>query len=151
MSNNSVVAWHGSPHTFDRFDFSKLRDTLGVFFTESREAATYYARRGGRFLNGMVRQYRLSFRNVLRVHQGEAYARWVARCEGETCRDVRRRIIKAGYDGIRVEYHDGGAVEYVAFSNRNIMPVSEGVNVNSVVDKNALLSESRNVSPCATT
>lgn len=122
MSNNSVVAWHGSPHTFDRFDFSKLRDTLGVFFTESREAATYYARRGGRFPNGMVRQYRLSFRNVSRVHQGEEYARCVARREGETYRDVRRRIIKAGYDGVRIEY-DGGVVEYVAFSNRSIIPM----------------------------
>jgi len=77
--------------------------------------------------------------------------RRIARSDGTTCRDVRRRLLKVGYDGIRVEYHDGGAVEYVAFSNRNITPVSEGVNVNSVVDKNALLSESRNYSPCATT
>ena len=83
------------------------------------------ARRGGRSPNGMARQYRLAFRNVLRVHQGEEYARWVARREGETCRDVRRRIIKAGYDGIRVEYHDGGAVEFVAFSNRNIRQMEE--------------------------
>ncbi len=83
------------------------------------------ARRGGRSPNGMARQYRLAFRNVLRVHQGEEYARWVARREGETCRDVRRRIIKAGYDGIRVEYHDGGAVEYVAFSNRSITPINQ--------------------------
>ena len=119
------IAWHGSPCTFDRFDFSKLRDALGVFFTESREAAEYYARRGGRSPNGMARQYCLSFRNVLRVHQGEEYARWVARREGETCRDVRRRIIKVGYDGIRVEYHDGGAVEFVAFSNRNIRQMEE--------------------------
>ncbi len=83
------------------------------------------ARRGGRFPNGMVRQYRLSFRNLLRVHQGEEYAKWIARRKGETCRDVRRRLVKAGYDGICVEYHDGGAVEYVAFSNRNIMPMGE--------------------------
>ena len=81
------------------------------------------AHRGGRFTDGMARQYRLSFRNVLRVHQGEEYARCVARRDCETCRDVRRRLIKAGYDGVRVEYHDGGAVEYVAFSNRNITPV----------------------------
>ena len=51
--------------------------------------------------------------------------RRIARREGETCCDVRRRLIKAGYDGIRVEYHDGGAVEYVVFSNRNIMPMGE--------------------------
>ena len=49
----------------------------------------------------------------------------MARREGETCRDVRRRIIKVGYDGIRVEYHDGGAVEFVAFSNRNIRQMEE--------------------------
>ena len=84
------------------------------------------ARRGGRSPNGMARQYCLAFRNVLRVHQGEEYARWVARREGETCRDVRRRLVKAGYDGIRVEYHDGSAVEYVAFSNRNITPMVAG-------------------------
>ena len=125
MSKESFIAWHGSPRTFDCFDFSKLRDALGVFYTESREAAEYYARRGGRSPNGMVRQYRLSFRNVLRVHQGEENARCVARREGETYRDVRRRLIKAGYDGVRVEYHDGGAVEYVAFSNRNIKPMNE--------------------------
>ena len=125
MLNRQSHNLHGSPRTFDRFDFSKLRDVFGVLFTESRESAEYYARRGGCFLNGMVRQYRLSFRNVLRVHQGEEYARCVARREGETYRDVRRRLIKAGYDGVRVEYHDGGAVEYVAFSNRNITPMGE--------------------------
>ena len=43
-------------------------------------------------------------------------------------RDVLRRVrrlVKAGYDGIRVEYHDGGVVEYVAFSNRNIRWMSD--------------------------
>ena len=134
---------HGSPHEFVRFDFSKLRDGLGVFFTESREAAEYYARRGGRCPGGVVRRYRLTFRNVLRVRQGEEYTKWLARREGEkTERDVRNipqpkavreadalagvRLIKAGYDGIRVEFHDGGAVEYVAFSNRNIRQMAEG-------------------------
>ena len=119
MLNRQSHNLHGSPRTFDRFDFSKLRDVFGVLFTESRESAEYYARRGGRSPNGMVRQYRLSFRNVLRVHQGEEYARCVARRSGETYRDVRRRLVKAGYDGVRIEY-DGGVVEYVAFSNRNI-------------------------------
>lgn len=119
MLNRQSHNLHGSPRTFDRFDFSKLRDVFGVLFTESRESAEYYVRRGGHFPNGMVRQYRLSFRNVLRVHQGEEYAKWVARREGETYRDVRRRLVKAGYDGVRIEY-DGGVVEYVAFSNRNI-------------------------------
>lgn len=52
-------------------------------------------------------------------------AKWTARCDGETSRDVRRRLVKASYDGIRVEYHDGGAVEYVAFSNRNIRRMEE--------------------------
>ena len=130
MKNEAFIAWHGSPYMFDRFDFSKLRDGLGVFFTESREAAEYYARRDGRFPNGTVRQYRLTFRNVLRVHQGEEYAEWIVKRDGEkTSRDVRRRLIKAGYDGIRVEYHDG-LVEYVAFSNRDITPMSDNVNVN---------------------
>lgn len=68
------IVWHGSPRTFDRFDFLKLRDALGVFFTESRESAAYYARRGGRSPDGMVRQYRLSFRNVLRVQEREIAA-----------------------------------------------------------------------------
>ena len=123
--NRQSHNWHGSSHAFDRFNFSKLRDSLGVFFTESRGTAEYYARRGGRSPNGMVRQYRLSFRNVLRVHQGEEYAKWIVRREGETYRDVRRWLIKAGYDGIRVEYHDGSAVEYVAFSSRNIRRMEE--------------------------
>ena len=107
------IAWHSSPHTFDRFDFSKLRDSLGIFFTESKEAAEYY---------GTARQYRLTFRHVLRVHQGEEYAKWIAKREGETDRDVRRRLLAAGHDGVRIEY-DGGVVEYVAFSSRNITAV----------------------------
>ena len=40
------------------------------------------ALRGGRFPNGTARRYRLTFRNVLRVRQGEEYAKWVARREG---------------------------------------------------------------------
>lgn len=44
-------------------------------------------------------------------------AKWTARCDGETSRDVRRRLVKAGYDGIRVEYDGGGTVEYMASSN----------------------------------
>ena len=36
MSKESFIVRCGSPHTFDRFDFSKLRDTLGVFFTERK-------------------------------------------------------------------------------------------------------------------
>ena len=73
-----------------------------------------------------VRRYRLTFRNVLRVRQGEEYAKWIVNRDGETSRDVRRRLIKAGYDGIRVEFHDGSAVEYVAFSNRSIRRIEEG-------------------------
>ena len=51
-------------------------------------------------------------------------AKWTARCDGETSRDVLRRLVKAGYDGIRVEYDGirveydgGGTVEYMASSN----------------------------------
>lgn len=36
MKNEAFIAWHGSPYTFDRFDFSKLRDGLGVFFTADK-------------------------------------------------------------------------------------------------------------------
>ena len=80
--------------------------------------------RAGARPSHVARQYRLTFRNVLRVRQGEEYAKWVARREGVTERDVRGRAgarpSLAGYDGIRIEY--GGAVDYVAFSNRSIHP-----------------------------
>lgn len=96
-----------------------------------------YARRGVCFSNGTVRQYCLFFRNVLRVRQGEEYAEWIVRRDGEkTSRDVRRQLMRDGYDGMRIEY-DGGVVDYVVPSNRNIKPMSGDVNVNSVVAKNA--------------
>ena len=142
MLNRQSHDWHGSPYTFDRFDFSKLRDALGVFFTESRESAAYYARRGGRFPNGMARQYRLTFRNVLRVHQGEEYEKWVARREGETSCDVRRRLIKSGFDGIRLKHHNG-LVEYVAFSNRNIAPIWQENATQCVANLNGLTNSLR--------
>lgn len=111
MKNVDFIAWHGSPYTFDRFDFSKLRDCLGVFFTESREAAEYYARWNGRFPNGAVRQDCLTFRNVLRVRQGEEYAKWIVRRDGEkTSRDVRRRLMCDGYDGVRIEAETKGLI-----------------------------------------
>lgn len=144
MKNGDFIAWHVSPYTFDRFDFSKLRDGLGVFVMENREAEEYYARWNGRFPNGAVRQDCLTFRNVLRVRQGEEYAKCVARRDGEkTSRDVRRRLIKAGYDGIRVEYHDG-LVEHVAFSNRNIKHVSD--NVHHTLSKTACIKILENIS-----
>lgn len=83
-----------------------------------------FSRTRGRASLPCARRYRLSFRNVLRVRQGEEYARLVANREGETERDVRRRLVKAGYDGIRMEYHDG-LVEYVAFGNRSIRRMEE--------------------------
>ena len=107
-------AWHGSSQTFDRFDFSKLRDSLGVFFAADRSLAEYH---------GTARRYRLTFRNILRLHQGREYVDWLWKRDGEkTERDVRRRLMRDGYDGVRIEYC-GGAIDYVAFSNRNIMPV----------------------------
>ena len=36
----------------------------------------------------------------------------------------KRRLMRDGYDGVRIEY-DGGAVDYVAFSNRSIRQVEE--------------------------
>ena len=72
--------------------------------------------------------------------------RRIARSDGTTCRDVRRRLLKVGYDGIRVEYHDGGAVEYVAFSNRNIsatMPVKRFSNLCALKSSSASLPYSR--------
>mgnify|MGYP007070236356 CR=1 FL=1 len=116
MKDETFIAWHGSPYTFDRFDFSKLRDGLGVFFAADKAQAEYH---------GTARQYRLTFRNILRVHQGEEYAKWLARREGETARDVRRRLVREGYDGVRIEY-DGGAVDYVAFGNGSIERLEEG-------------------------
>lgn len=111
-----VVVWHGSPCDFRKFDFARLRDDLGIFFAEKRAHAERY---------GTARRYRLAFRNLLRVRQGREYAEAVAMRSNERCgRDVRRRLVKAGYDGVRIEY-DGGAVDYVAFGNRNIEFVSQ--------------------------
>lgn len=108
------VAWHGSTHEFQRFDFNRLRDDLGVFFAERREHAEQY---------GTTKRYRLAFKNLLRVRQGREYAETIAMRSNERCgRDVRRRLVKAGYDGIRIEYI-GDAVDYVAFSNRSITPM----------------------------
>lgn len=121
------IAWHGSPHEFACFDFSKLRDGLGVFFAADMKHAEYH---------GIARQYRLSFRNLLCVKQGKEYVAWLARREGEkTGRDVRRRLIKAGYDGVRIEY-DGGVVDYVAFSNRSINPVGQQSATQCVASRN---------------
>lgn len=136
MKNEAFIAWHGSPCTFDRFDFSKLRDGLGVFFTADKPQAGYH---------GRARQYRLTFRNILRIHQGE-YAKWLARREGEISCDVRRRLMRDGYDGVRVEY-DGDVVDYVAFSNRSIKHVSD--NVRHTIP-NLRAAKSSYISPCST-
>lgn len=51
---------------------------------------------------------------------------WLWKRDGEkTEQDVRRRLMRDGYDGIRIEY-DGGAIDYVAFSNRSITPIGCG-------------------------
>lgn len=114
MSNEIFFAWHGSPNTFDRFDLARLRDDLGVFFAEKKEHAERY---------GEARKYQLAFKNLLRVRQGREYVEKLAMRDGEKCgRDVRRRLMREGYDGVRIEY-DGGAVDYVVFGNRNIMPI----------------------------
>lgn len=114
MNKTSVVAWHGSPHKFDRFDFSRLRDSLGVFFSEKKEHAEQY---------GTARKYRLTFSNLLCVRQGQEYAEHVSMRDGENCGcDVHRRLLASGYDGVRIEY-DGGAVDYVAFVEDVIKPV----------------------------
>ena len=137
MKNEAFIAWHGSPYTFDRFGFSKLRDSLGVFFTADKPQTEYH---------GRARQYRLTFRNILRIHQGEEYAKWLARREGETSRDVRRRLMRDGYDGVRIEY-DGDVVDYVAFSNRSIKHVSD--NVRHTIP-NLHAAKSSDTSPCST-
>lgn len=127
MIQETILSWHGSPHEFARFDFSKLRDGIGVFFAADKLRAEYH---------GIARQYRLSFRNLLCVKQGKEYVAWLARREGEkTGRDVRRRLIKAGYDGVRIEY-DGGVVDYVAFSNRSINPVGQQSATQCVASRN---------------
>ena len=122
MNKTSVVAWHGSPHKFDRFDFSRLRDSLGVFFSEKKEHAEQY---------GTARKYRLTFSNLLCVRQGQEYAEHVSMRDNEKCgRDVRRRLVKAGYSGVRIEY-DGGAVDYVAFVEDVIKPVKGRCSIHS--------------------
>ena len=89
------VVWHGSPHDFGKFDFSRLRDGLGVFFAESRAQAESH---------GLAKEYRLTFRNLLRVRQGREYVETLAMRPGEKSgRDVRRRLLKAGYDGVCIE------------------------------------------------
>lgn len=114
MTRETFIAWHASPHTFTRFDFSKLRDDLGAFFSAEKKQAEHY---------GLARPYCLTFKNLLCVHRGKEYAEWLLKRDGEqTGRDVRRRLIRDGYDGVRIEY-DGGAVDYVAFSNRSIKPI----------------------------
>ena len=114
MTKERFIAWHGSPCSFSRFDFSKLRDVLGVFFAAEKSQAGHY---------GLARPYCLTFKNLLCVRQGREYAKWLLKRNGEqTGRDVRRRLIRGGYDGVRIEY-DGGAVDYVAFSNRSIKPI----------------------------
>lgn len=113
------VAWHESMHEFKKFNFARLRDNLGVFFAEKREHAERY---------GTTKRYRLAFKNLLCVRQGREYAETVSMRSDEKCGcDVRRRLIKAGYDGIRIEY-SGGAVDYVAFSNRSIKPMPHEIN-----------------------
>lgn len=129
------LAWHGSQHEFVRFDFTKLRDGLGVFFAADKSQAEHH---------GVARQYRLSFRNLLCVKQGMGYVEWLARRESEkTERDVRRRLMRDGYDGIRIEY-DGGVVDYVAFSNRNIMPIVRQNATQRVANRNDSNNSLRN-------
>ena len=91
--------------------------------TNKQDSSVVLFLRSGSSPNGMARQYCLSFPNVLYVRQGKEYAKWnMQRVGAETSRDVRRRIVKAGHDGVRIEY-DGGVVDYVAFSNKGIIPM----------------------------
>lgn len=58
---------------------------------------------------------------------GEEYAKLIVKRGGEkTSRDVRRRLMRDGHDGVCIEY-DGGVVDYIAFSNRSIKHVSDNV------------------------
>ena len=135
MKSEIVVAWHGSPREFESFDYAKLRDDLGAFFAKKRDHAERY---------GKAQKYRLTFRNLLRVRQGQEYAKKVAMREGEKSGwDVRRRLMRDGYDGIRIEY-DGGAVDYVAFSNRNIMPIGRQDAIQCVANRNDSSNSLRN-------
>lgn len=112
-----ILAWHGSPHRFRRFDFSRLEDGLGVFFAAKREHAAHW---------GAPVAHRLRFANLLGVRQGRDYAEKLSPRNGETDgRDVRRRLLREGYDGVRIEY-DGGAVDYVALAPAAIDPPPSG-------------------------
>lgn len=60
---------------------------------------------------------------------GKEYVKWLCRREGENAeRDVLQRLIKAGYDGVRIEY-DGGVVDYVASSNKNMPALNWNVTI----------------------
>ena len=108
-----ILAWHGSPHRFGRFDFSRLEDGLGAFFSATREHAAHW---------GEPKAHRLRFANLLRVRQGREYAEKLAPREGEhSPADVRCRLRREGYDGVCIEY-DGGAVDYVALVPSAIDP-----------------------------
>lgn len=54
MKNEAFIAWHGSPYTFDRFDFSKLRDGLGVFFTADKPHRHYIGIEVGNQMGDLV-------------------------------------------------------------------------------------------------
>jgi hypothetical protein len=97
-----VEVYHGSKADFEEFDFSHLKDELGVFFAENENDASQY---------GDAKAYTLSPKKTLVVHQGEEYRRLMM--TGETDAEKRERLIKEGYDTIKLVYNKPGGGETV--------------------------------------
>ena len=97
-----VEVYHGSKADFEDFDFSRLKDELGVFFAENENDASQY---------GDAKAYTLSPKKTLVVHQGDEYRRLMM--TGETDAEKRARLLKEGYDTIKLVYNKPGGGETV--------------------------------------
>ena len=105
---DEVTVYHGSKNNFEEFDFSRLKDELGVFFSKNEGGASQY---------GNATAYTLSPKKTLVVHQGEEYRRIML--TGETDAEKRARFLKEGYDTIKLVYSKPGGgetVEWVALT-----------------------------------
>ena len=100
--SSDVTVYHGSNAEFDEFDFSKLKDELGVFFAAEKSSAESW---------GNAKAYTLKPKKTLVVHQGEEYRRLML--TGETDAEKRKRFIKEGYDTVKIVYNNPGGGETV--------------------------------------
>ena len=98
----AVIVYHGSNANFDTFDFSKLKDELGIFFAEAEDSAKQW---------GNANQYTLTPKKTLVVHQGEEYRKIMM--TGETDAEKRKRFVSEGYDTLKIVYSKPGGGETV--------------------------------------